>query len=954
MISSNIIVSGAREHNLKNIDVSIPRDKLAVITGVSGSGKSSLAFDTIYAEGQRRYIESLSAYARQFLGRMDKPDVDYIEGLSPAISIDQKGPSHNPRSTVGTVTEIYDYLRLLFARVGHPFCPQCGREIERQTVQQIVDAVLKIEPDKRIMILAPLVRDRKGEHLQIFDDLRKAGFVRVRVDGYVRDLSEEFNLDKNKKHKIEAVVDRIVTGSYCNRARIADSVETALKLGGGVILISVADGDDLLFSEHFACVHCGISLGEISPRSFSFNSPHGACPECTGLGFKLEIDPDLVIPDKSLSITEGAIKPWATYSWYMSQLEDLAQRYGFPLNIPVRKMDRESLNLVLYGENPERHRYRYRFGKVREYAIGFEGVIPNLERLYRETESENRRMEIEKYMSASPCAVCNGKRLKPEALSIRIAGQNIMDVAALTAVTAKKWLRDLMGTHEGNPVLSVNEKTIARQIIKELDARLGFLQDIGLGYLTLDRASTTLSGGETQRIRLATMIGSGLMGVLYICDEPTIGLHPADIHRLITTLKKLRDLGNTVISVEHDEAMMRAADFIVDMGPGAGDHGGEIVATGTVDDIIRCQKSVTGQYLSGVKCIPLPASRRRGSGKYLTIKGASENNLKDVNVKIPLGKLVCISGVSGSGKSTLMNDVLYKKLAQLFYHAREKPGRCEAITGIENIDKVINIDQSPIGRTPRSNPATYTGAFTPIRELFASVPEARVRGYTPGRFSFNVRGGRCEACQGEGYIEIEMQFLPDVTVPCEVCKGKRYNREALEIQFKGKNIAEVLDMTVEEATAFFDHFPKIKNRLGTLLDVGLGYMRLGQPAPTLSGGEAQRVKLAAELSRHSTGKTVYILDEPTTGLSFADIDCLLKVLQRLVDSGNTVIIIEHHLDVIKNADHIIDLGPGAGDEGGYVIAEGTPEEVAQIEESATGRYLKEVLVKGAVVNAVSG
>ncbi len=951
MTSSNIIVSGAREHNLKNVDVSIPRDKLVVITGVSGSGKSSLAFDTIYAEGQRRYIESLSAYARQFLGRMDKPDVDYIEGLSPAISIDQKGPSHNPRSIVGTVTEVYDYLRLLFARVGHPFCPQCGREIERQTVQQIVDAVLRIEPDRRIMILSPLIKDRKGEHQQIFDDLRKAGFVRVRVDGYVRDLSEEFNLDKNRKHTIEAVVDRIVTGGDSNRARIADSVETALKMGSGVILVSIADGEDMLFSEHFACVNCGISLGEIAPRSFSFNSPHGACPECTGLGFKLEIDPDLVIPDKNLSIAEGGIKPWATYSWYISQLEEIARRYGFSLDVPVKEMSKEALNLVLYGENPDRHKYRYRFGKVHEYAVGFEGVIPNLARLYRETESENRRMEIERYMSASPCAVCNGKRLKPEALSVKIAGQNIMDVTALTAVAAGDWVKGIMGMREGKPILTPNEKTIALQIVKEIDSRLGFLRDIGLGYLTLDRPSSTLSGGEMQRIRLASMIGSGLMGVLYVCDEPTIGLHPADIHRLITAMKKLRDLGNTVISVEHDEAMMRAADFIVDMGPGAGEHGGEIVATGTIEDIVKSRKSVTGQYLSGARQIPMPAKRRKGSGKYLTIKGASENNLKHIDVDIPLGKLVCISGVSGSGKSTLMNDVLYKKLAQVFYRSREKPGRCEVITGLENIDKVINIDQSPIGRTPRSNPATYTGAFTPIRELFASVPEAKVRGYTPGRFSFNVRGGRCESCQGEGYIDIEMQFLPDVTVPCEVCKGKRYNREALEIMFKGRNIAEVLDMTIEEATVFFDHFPRVKSRLGTLQDVGLGYIRLGQPAPTLSGGEAQRVKLATELSRRSTGKTLYILDEPTTGLSFADIDCLLKVLQRLVDSGNTVVIIEHHLDVIKNADHIIDLGPGAGDEGGYVIAEGTPEEVARIEGSATGKYLREVLAEQEPVKA---
>ena len=943
MSTDAIEVRGAREHNLKNVDVSIPRDKLIVITGVSGSGKSSLAFDTIYAEGQRRYIESLSAYARQFLGRMDKPDVDYIEGLSPAISIDQKGPSHNPRSIVGTVTEVYDYLRLLFARVGRPHCPQCGREIARQTVQQIVDSVLAIKPDSRIMVLAPLIRDRKGEHLQVFDDLKKAGFVRVRVDGYVRDLSEVIKLDKNKKHTVEAVVDRIMTGDESNRARIADSVETALKLGAGVVLVSIAEGDEMLFSEHFACVNCGISMGEIAPRSFSFNSPHGACPGCTGLGIKLEIDPDLVIPNRELTIAEGAIRPWATYSWYINQLEEVARQYDFSLRIPVKKLSKDQLNLVLYGEHPDRHRRRYRFGKVREYAVGFEGVIPNLQRLHRETESESRRVEIERYMSASPCTVCRGSRLKPESLAVKIDGKNIMDVTSLSAIDAGAWVQSIAGSRGGRPVLTANEQMIARQIIKEINARLGFLRDIGLGYLTLDRASATLSGGETQRIRLATMIGSGLMGVLYICDEPTIGLHPADIHRLINTLKKLRDLGNTVISVEHDEGMMRAADFIVDLGPGAGEHGGRIVAAGSIQDVMKADESVTGQYLSGARNISVPSGRREGSGKYLVIRKAGENNLKDIDVKIPLGKLVCISGVSGSGKSTLMNDILYKKLAQVFYQARDKPGKCAGITGIENIDKVINIDQSPIGRTPRSNPATYTGAFTPIRELFSSAPEARVRGYKPGRFSFNVRGGRCEACQGDGYIQIEMQFLPDVTVPCEVCKGRRYNREALEIQFKGKNIADVLDMTIEEATAFFANFPKVKNKLVTLQDVGLGYMRLGQPAPTLSGGEAQRVKLASELARRSTGRTLYILDEPTTGLSFADIDCLLKVIQRLVDSGNTVIIIEHHLDVIKNADFIIDLGPGAGDEGGYLIASGTPEEVAVTEGSATGRYLKDIL-----------
>ena len=946
-----IVVKGAREHNLKNIDVSIPRDKLVVITGVSGSGKSSLAFDTIYAEGQRRYIESLSAYARQFLGRMDKPDVDLIGGLSPAISIDQKGPSHNPRSIVGTVTEVYDYLRLLFARIGHPHCPQCGRAITRQTVQQIVDSVLAIKSGTRIMILAPLIRDRKGEHQQIFEDLRKAGFVRVRVDRQIHDLAEDFQLDKNKKHTIEVIVDRIMTGDNENKDRIADSVETALKLGGGVVLISIVDGEEILFSEHFACVNCGISLGEIQPRTFSFNSPHGACPTCTGLGIKLDIDPDLVIPDRDRSIAEGAIKPWATYTLYINQLEEVARRYNFSLRTPVKKMSEEQLNLVLYGENHESFKYRNRFGKVREYFMGFEGVIPNLERLYRETESENRRMEIERYMSASPCSACMGQRLRPEALAVKVDGLNIMEVTAMSALSAMEWIKSIMAKRDGRDILSDNEKTIAQQIVKEISSRLGFLKDIGLGYLTLERPSATLSGGETQRIRLATQIGSGLMGVLYICDEPTIGLHPADIHRLITTMHKLRDLGNTVISVEHDEAMMKAADYIVDLGPGAGEHGGEVVATGTIADIIACKDSVTGQYLGGTKRIQIPGTRRKGSGKSVIIRGAHENNLKRIDVSLPLGKLVCISGVSGSGKSTLMNDVLYKKLAQVFYQAKDKPGKCDSITGLEYIDKVINIDQSPIGRTPRSNPATYTGTFTPIRELFASVPDARVRGYTPGRFSFNIKGGRCEACQGEGYIQIEMQFLPDVTVPCEVCKGKRYNREALEIQFKGKSIADVLDMTIDEAYALFENFPKIKNKLGTIRDVGLGYMRLGQPAPTLSGGEAQRVKLATELSRRSTGKTMYILDEPTTGLSFADIDCLLKVLQRLVDTGNTVIIIEHHLDVIKNADYIIDLGPGAGDEGGNVIATGTPEEVANAKESHTGRYLRQILKENTVAIA---
>jgi excinuclease ABC subunit A len=938
----SIIIKGAREHNLKNIDVTIPRNKLVAITGVSGSGKSSLAFDTIYAEGQRRYVESLSAYARQFLGRMEKPDVDYIEGLSPAISIDQKGPSHNPRSTVGTVTEIYDYLRLLFARVGRPHCPLCGRQISKQTVQQIVDAVKEIQVGSKIMILAPLVKDRKGEHKTILDNLCKAGFVRVRIDGNIHDLSDEFELDKNKKHTIEVVVDRLRMGGTENTSRIADSVETALKLGGGVILISITDGEELLFSEHFACIHCGISLGEIEPRTFSFNSPHGACPACSGLGIKLEIDPELLISNKELSIAEGAISIWGWFSWNASELESLARRHGFSIHTTINKLNGKHLNLILYGEDGELVKYRNRYGRIREYFTAYEGVIPYLERLYRETESGNTRAYIERFMTSNPCPACQGKRLRPESLAVTMDNRNIIDTTELSAQETFNWIQYLANAQK-NSCLTSNELTIASQILKEISTRLSFLIGIGLGYLTLNRPSATLSGGEAQRIRLATQIGSGLTGVLYICDEPTIGLHPADIFRLIETIKRLRDLGNTVIIVEHDEAMMRAADYVIDMGPGAGENGGWVIANGPLQDIINCPKSITGQYLSKAKKIPQPEIRRSGSGKYLVIKGARENNLKNIDVPIPLGAFVCISGVSGSGKSTLVNEVLYKNLAQIFYKAKDKPGKCDVITGIKYIDKIINIDQSPIGRTPRSNPVTYTGTFTPIRELFAAVPEARARGYKPGRFSFNVKGGRCEACQGEGYIQIEMQFLPDVTVPCEVCKGKRYSREALEILFKGNNIADVLDMTVEQALSFFEHFPKVRNRLETLRDVGLGYIKLGQPAPTLSGGEAQRVKLATELSRRSTGQTLYILDEPTTGLSFADIDCLLRVLQRLVDTGNTVIIIEHHLDVIKNADHIIDLGPGAGNDGGHIIATGTPEEVAQIGTSSTGRYLRNMI-----------
>ncbi|HEX78262.1 MAG TPA: excinuclease ABC subunit UvrA [Dehalococcoidia bacterium] len=942
-----IIVRGAREHNLKNIDVVIPRDKLVVITGVSGSGKSSLAFDTIYAEGQRRYVESLSAYARQFLGQMEKPDVEYIEGLSPAISIDQKGASRNPRSTVGTTTEVYDYLRLLYARVGHPHCPNCGRLVARQTVQQIVDAILRLPQGSRIMVMAPLIRDRKGEHQGVFQDLRKAGYVRVRVDGHIRDLAEDFDLDRNRKHTIEAVVDRLVVGQS-EASRLADSVETALKLGSGVVLVWVVDGEELLFSEHFACVHCGISLGEMAPRNFSFNSPHGACPACTGLGIKLEIDPDLVIPNKELSLAQGAIRPWTSVlmpsSWHYYMLESLAQRLGFSMNQPVKSLTPEQLRIVLYGEEGDLIRYRNRFGRIREYHSAYEGVIPNLERRYKDTESEYIRSEIERYMASTPCPACGGKRLKPESLAVTIDDKNIIQVTEMTSVRALEWVEFLSSERT---VLTPREQTIAYQVLKEIKSRLGFLRDVGLDYLTLDRASATLSGGEAQRIRLATQIGSGLMGVLYICDEPTVGLHPADGYRLIATLKRLRDLGNTILVVEHDEAVMRAADHIIDMGPGAGEHGGRIVVAGSLQEVMACPQSITGQYLSGAKEIPLPSRRRSNHGDCLVIRGARENNLKNIDVSIPLGLLVAITGVSGSGKSTLIDEILYKKLAQIFYRAKDRPGECDAIEGLENIDKVVNIDQSPIGRSPRSNPATYTGTFTPIRELFATVPEARMRGYAPGRFSFNVKGGRCEACRGEGYIKIEMQFLPDVTVPCEVCKGQRYNREALEIRFRGKNIAEVLEMTVEEALAFFEPFPKVRHKLETLRDVGLGYIRLGQPATTLSGGEAQRVKLSTELSRRATGRTLYILDEPTTGLAFDDVAALLRVLHRLVAAGNTVVIIEHHLDVIKNADYIIDLGPGAGDNGGYVVAQGTPEEVAGVESSYTGQYLRQVFAKHA-------
>ena len=952
-----IVIKGAREHNLKNIEISIPREKLVVITGVSGSGKSSLAFDTIYAEGQRRYVESLSAYARQFLGRMDKPDVDYIEGLSPAISIDQKGVSHNPRSTVGTVTEIYDYMRLLFARLGTPHCTKCGKPVEKQTVQQIADAIMSLPEGSRILLLAPKVRRKKGEHKDIFDAASKSGFVRVRVNGTVHLLDEldQLNLNRQKWHYIEIVVDRLIIRDDTELSRVSESVEAALREGGGVVLAAIEDGEELVFSEQFACVGCGTSLMEIEPRTFSFNSPHGACSECTGLGYKLEVDPDLVISNKALSLAEGAITPWSrggpSSSWYVSLLESIASAHGFSAKVPVKDLPKESLDLVLYGNGTKKVTIRHRTNRGRTYSwdTNFEGVIPNLERRYKNTESDHTRQEIERYMAARPCRACQGNRLRPEALAVTVCGLGIMEVCAKNVGHALEWVREIdpdvpwKGPRE---TLSVREKIIGNQILKEIEGRLVFLKNIGLDYVTLGRTARTLSGGEAQRVRLATQIGSGLTGVLYVCDEPTVGLHPHDDHLLISTLTNLRDLGNTVVVVEHDEAMMRSADFIADMGPGAGEHGGYVVASGTIDDIMDCPESLTGQYLSGRKKVPFPQERRPGNGLFLTVKGCEENNLKKIDVELPLGRLVCITGVSGSGKSTLIYDILYKRLAQLINRARDLPGKHKEIVGVENIDKVVNIDQSPIGRTPRSNPATYTGAFTPIRELFANLPEAKIRGYAPGRFSFNVKGGRCEACQGDGYNQIEMQFLPDVTVPCEICHGRRYNREALEVTLRGHSIADVLDMTVDQALEIFSGFPRIRPKLETLRDVGLGYIRLGQPATTLSGGEAQRVKLSTELSKRATGKTLYLLDEPTTGLSFEDCAALLRVLHRLVDGGNTVILIEHNLDIIKNADWIIDLGPGAGDLGGRLIAQGTPEHVAKVKKSFTGQYLQPILKNG--------
>lgn len=935
-MQDKIIIKGARSHNLKNIDVEIPRDKLVVITGLSGSGKSSLAFDTIYAEGQRRYVESLSAYARQFLGQMNKPDVDYIEGLSPAISIDQKTTSHNPRSTVGTVTEIYDYLRLLYARAGRAHCPKCGQPITQQTIQQMVDQLMAMPEGTKLMLLAPVVRGKKGEHVKVFEDIRRNGFVRVRVNGEIYDAAEPPQLDKKKKHTIEIVVDRIIIRPGSEK-RLADSMETALKQSEGLAIAAVIDGLEYTFSENFACTDCGINISEISPRLFSFNNPHGACPECTGLGFNREFDPELIIPDPQKSIRQGAIEGWHKGNIAAAYLAGLAEKYEFSLDSPMAELTPKQMKVILYGTGNERVKFNYTdgYGHVHRYEVPFEGIIGNLTRRYKETQSEGMREEFEKYMTTKPCPSCQGARLKPEALAVKVGGKNIAEVTALSVAEALKFFHNLE--------LTERERFIARQILKEINERLGFLVNVGLDYLTLGRAAGTLSGGEAQRIRLATQIGSGLMGVLYILDEPSIGLHQRDNERLIATLQRLRDLGNTLIVVEHDEDTIRVADHVIDIGPRAGRHGGRVMAAGTMQEIMAVPESITGQYLSGKKFIPVPLSRRAGKDQKLIIQGAAANNLKGIDVEIPLGKFVVVTGVSGSGKSSLINEILYKDLAHRLHRAKDKPGEHTAILGIEHLDKVIDVNQSPIGRTPRSNPATYTGVFNDIRELFTQMPEAKVRGYKPGRFSFNVKGGRCEACQGDGIIKIEMHFLPDVYVPCEVCKGSRYNRETLEVKYKGKSIADVLDMEVDEAVEFFANIPKIHRRLKTLQDVGLGYIRLGQPATELSGGEAQRVKLATELSRRSNGGTIYILDEPTTGLHTADIAKLLEVLHRLVDNGSTVVVIEHNLDVIKTADHIIDLGPEGGDKGGTVVATGTPEEICQVPESYTGQFLKPVL-----------
>ena len=939
MSLDKIVVHGAREHNLKDVDVTIPRDKLVVLTGLSGSGKSSLAFDTIYAEGQRRYVESLSSYARMFLGQMEKPDVDMIDGLSPAISIDQKTTSKNPRSTVGTVTEIYDYLRLLYARIGIPHCPICGREIKQQTIDQIVDQVLALPERTKIQVMAPVVRGRKGEHQKEFEAARRSGFVRARVDGLLYDLNEKIQLEKNRKHTIEIVVDRLVVKPDI-RSRLADSIETASGLTGGIVVINVIDGEDITFSQNYACPEHGVSVDELSPRMFSFNNPYGACKKCTGLGVFMKIDPQLIIPDKRLSINKGGLKAsgWAMEGSSIAAMymRGLSEHYHFSLDTPLGELPPEIIDILLYGTKGEKIKLRrdsmYGSGS---YMAPFEGVINNLERRFHDTSSNWIKEEIESYMSAIPCDACHGQRLSPESLAVTVGGLNISQFCDKSVTEALEFVDAL--------ALTDREKMIAAPILKEIKSRLGFLQSVGLEYLTLSRSSGTLSGGESQRIRLATQIGSSLMGVLYILDEPSIGLHQRDNHKLLGTLKRLRDLGNTVIVVEHDEDTMRAADYIVDVGPGAGIHGGEIVYAGPVKGIEKCKKSLTGQYLSGKRKVEVPEHRRPGNGKFLEVKGAAQNNLRHIDVKIPLGEFVCVTGVSGSGKSSLINEILYKKLALELNRAHTHPGAHREVLGLEYLDKVIQIDQSPIGRTPRSNPATYTGLFNDIRELFASTQEAKMRGFTASRFSFNVKGGRCEACQGDGIICIEMHFLPDVYVPCEVCKGRRYNRETLEVKYKGKSIYDVLEMTAEEGLDFFRDIPKLARRLQTLNDVGLGYVKIGQPATTLSGGEAQRVKLATELSKRPTGKTIYILDEPTTGLHIADVHKLIDVLQRLVDSGNTVVVIEHNLDVIKTADHIIDLGPEGGNRGGLIVAQGTPEQVAQVPESYTGQYLKPLL-----------
>lgn len=940
-MNDKIIIHGAREHNLKNIDLEVPRDKLVVFTGLSGSGKSSLAFDTIYADGQRRYMESLSSYARQFLGMMEKPDVDEITGLSPAISIDQKTTSKNPRSTVGTVTEIYDYLRLLYARIGIPHCPVCGREIRQQTVDQMVDKIMELPQRTKIQILAPIVRGKKGTHQKEFERAKKSGYVRVRVDGNLYELSEEIALEKNKKHNIEIVVDRLVVREDI-QSRLTDSLETAIGLTGGLVLVDVIDGEEMLFSQNYACPEHNISIEELNPRMFSFNNPFGACEKCTGLGTFMSIDPDLVIPDKDKSIREGAIR---ASGWYYAEggiaqmyYQSLSEHYHFSLDTPIKELPKQVVDILLYGTKGEKIKMVRDTQDIKStYYTEFEGIANNLERRFRETSSNWMREEITTWMNAVDCPQCHGDRLKKESLSVLIGGMNISQLCRLSVTAMLDFFDQLQ--------LTEKEQQISHQVIKEIRSRLEFLRNVGLEYLTLSRASATLSGGESQRIRLATQIGSSLMGVLYILDEPSIGLHQRDNDKLIATLRHLRDLGNTVIVVEHDEDTMYASDYIVDIGPGAGVHGGEVVCAGTLEEIMACDRSVTGQYLSGKKFIPVPATRREGNGKWLTVKGAQQNNLKKVNASIPLGTFTAVTGVSGSGKSSLINEILYKGLAAKLNQAKARPGKHKEIIGIEELDKVIEINQSPIGRTPRSNPATYTGVFTDIRQLFAQTAEAKARGYDSGRFSFNVKGGRCEACEGDGILQIEMHFLPDIYVPCEVCKGKRYNRETLEVKYKDKNISDVLEMTAEEAAVFFENIPKIARKIQTLCDVGLGYVKLGQPATTLSGGEAQRVKLATELSKRATGRTIYILDEPTTGLHAADVHKLIEVLQTLVDSGNTVVVIEHNLDVIKTADYIIDLGPEGGDRGGQIVATGTPEQVAQCEGSYTGKYLKKVLEK---------